>query len=142
MQYTGIDMSEAAIAHAKKNLPFEFKSGDFIKMENHKQYDLIFTLGVLDHVYDIEKFLTKTLDACKKYAYIHTYRGHFTELEEHRQWWNDGEGNYYNDISIPQVKKFLINYGLKEDEFSVRLLKGAMENLETQTVFEIEKKNQ
>jgi len=139
IHYTGIDISEPAILHCKKNLPFEFICGDFIKMEVHKQHDLVFSLGMLDHVYDIDKYLTKTLDSCKKYAYIHSYGGYFTELKQHKQKWSDGEGCYYNHISIQQAKKFFINYGLKESEFTIRSLES--ENGDIHTIFEIEKKN-
>ena len=141
IHYTGIDISEPAILYSKKNLPFEFICGDFIKMEIHKQYDLVFSLGVIDHVYDIDKFLTKTLDVCKKYAYIHSYRGYFSELKKHKQNWNDDQGCYYNDISIQQAKKLFINYGLKESEFTIRPQESEVENLKIHTVFEIEKKN-
>jgi len=142
IHYTGIDISEPAILYCKKNLPFEFICSDFIKMEIHKQYDLVFSLGVIDHVYDIDKFLTKILKVCKKYAYILSYRGYFPELKKHKQNWNDDEGSYYNDISIQQVKKLLINYGLKESEFTIRPQEsGSLDkNLKIQTVLEIEKK--
>ena len=141
IHYTGVDISESAITYCKKNLPFEFICGDFIKMEISKQYDLIYSLGVIDHVYDIEKFLTKILKICKKHAYIHSYRGYFPELKNHKQNWNDDEGSYYNDISVKQTKKFLINYGLKENQFTIRPQESDSpdKNLKIQTIIEIEK---
>jgi len=111
-------------------------------MEIHKQYDLVFSLYVIDHVYDIDKFLTKILKVCKKYAYIHSYRGYFPELKKHKQNWSNDEGCYYNDISIQQTKKFLINHGLKESEFTIRPQESGSfdKNDKIQMVIEIEKK--
>lgn len=128
-KYVGTDISESAIEYCEKNSPFDFFAGDFLKMDLKNEflkrnlptkYDLVYAHGVIDCVYDIELFLNVLLKCCKKYAYIHSCRGYHPELEHHSMNWRDEDGCYYNDISVKQVKRFLLNYGLDVDEFIIR----------------------
>ena len=50
-------------------------------------------------------------------------------------------GIYYNDVSVPQIEKVLLNYGLQKDEFVIRPQKSGQtdENVDTQLVVEVEK---
>ena len=92
-------------------------------------------------MYDIDTFVTKLLDATKKYLYLNSYRGYFTELQKHQQNWFENEGIYYNDVSVPQIEKVLLNYGLQKDEFVIRPQKSGQtdKNVDTQLVVEVEK---
>lgn len=141
--YTGLDISPDAIEQCKQQSNFEFICGDIIKMNIDKKYDLVFSHAVIDHVYDIDNFVTKLLDATKKYLYLNSYRGYFTEIQKHKQNWFENEGIYYNDVSVPQIEKLLLNYGLKKDEFVIRSQKSGQkgQNVDTQLVVEIEKVN-
>ena len=149
-KYVGIDISETAIDHCKKNSPFEFFSGDFLKMNLieefskrnlPKEYDLVYAHGVIDNVYDIELFLRIFLKCCKKYGYIHSCRGYHPNLEKHKMNWRDEDHCYYNDISIKQIKKFFLNNGLTQDEFNIRLQETGINGAQPHVVFEIIRKS-
>jgi SAM-dependent methyltransferase len=143
MQYTGIDISETAIDYCKKNSKFEFICGDFIKMDIEKKYDLVYSHAVVDHVYDIDQFISKIIRATKKYAYINSYRGYFPDLHKHKMIWDGHNGCYFNDISIIQTKENLLKSGLTEDEFTIRSQESGQrgKNVNLQTVIEITRKN-
>jgi SAM-dependent methyltransferase len=140
MKYTGIDFSESAIEYCKKNSEFEFICGDFIKTELQK-YDLVYSHAVVDHVYDMDSFILKIVDACKKYAYITAYRGYFPDLPKHKMNWNDNDGCYYNDFSIKQIKEKFVGIGLKQNQYQIRALQVAQigEDTDWQTIIEINK---
>lgn len=137
IDYNGIDISNDAIKYCKNNSNFDFICGDFIKMNLERTFDLVYSHAVIDHVYDIDEFVSKIVTACKKFAYINSYRGYFPELETHKSLWRDDAGCYFNDISIKRIKKVLINNGLKEENFIIR----AQDNGKgiNQTVIEITK---
>lgn len=119
-KYVGIDISESAISYCKSHSNFEFIHGDFIKMETTKQFDLVFSHAVIDHVYDIESFLKKIISSTKKYAFISSYRGYFPNLEKHNCFWKNEDSCYYNDLSVKQIRDFLLKCNLNEDEFIIR----------------------
>jgi len=108
-------------------------------METKTQFDLVFSHAVVDHVYDIDMFLTNLIKSCKKYAYINSYRGFFPDINKHEMKWKDDDNCYYNNISIKQVKKLLLEEGLSEKEFIIRKQKSGQtqKDLETQLVIEI-----
>ena len=108
INYTGIDISEDAIAYCKKNSNLNFICDDFIKMRLENKFDLVYSHAVIDHVYDIDAFVTKILDTCTKFAYINSYRGYFPQLDAHKSTWRDDVACHFNDISIKQIKKILI----------------------------------
>jgi SAM-dependent methyltransferase len=142
-QYTGIDISESAIEYCKRNSHFEFLCGDFIKMNIPKKYDLVYSHAVIDHVYDIEAFLSKVVDVIAKYGYINSYRGYFPELREHRKLWDGHNGIYFNNLSVIQLKETLLRNGLSQDEFIIRPQQSGQEekNVNIQTVIEIKMKS-
>lgn len=140
IQYTGIDISPSAIAFCKKKSDFEFICGDSLKMDLEKKYDLVFSQSVIDHVYDIDLFITRIAKATKKYAYVSSYRGYFPELKKHKMEWRDDDGCYYNDISVSKLKTTLLESGLKQDEFQVRAQETGQKGLEIGTIIEINRK--
>lgn len=141
-KYTGIDFSKNNIEFCKKNSNFEFLCGDIIELNLDKKYDLVFSHAVIDHVYDIDKFISKIVKAIKKYGYINSYRGYFPEMKKHKMNWHDGDGCYYNDLSVKQLQKTLLKNGLTENEFQIRPQKSGQKdkNVDVQTVIEIIKK--
>ena len=143
MQYTGIDISQTSIDYCKKNSQYKFICGDFIKMNLEETYDLVYSHAVVDHVYDIDQFISKIAKTTKKYEYINSYRGYFPNLKEHKMRWDGHDGCYYNDISIMQTKQILLRSGLSEDEFIIRSQESGQEgkNVNLQTVIEITKKS-
>ena len=140
IQYTGIDISPSAIEFCKKKSDFEFICGDLLKMNLEKKHDLVFSQSVIDHVYDVDLFITKIANATKKYAYVSSYRGYFPELKKHKMEWRDNDGCYYNDISVSKLRIALLESGLKEDEFQIRVQETGQKGLETGTIIEISRK--
>ena len=138
--YTGLDISENNIKLCKETHKHNFICADFLKMELEKNYDLIFTEAVVDHVYDINLFIEKIVKTTKKYAYIHSYRGFFPELEKHGMDWRDDEGVYYNNLSVKQIKNTLIKCGLDESEFKIRPQQASDKKESMHTIIEINKK--
>jgi SAM-dependent methyltransferase len=137
-EYTGMDISKSAIAYCKKHSKFTFLCGDFLKMQLSDTYDLIFSHGVINHVPDIDLFLKKTLDICKKYAYINASHGYFPDLESHKMIWAENQAIYNTDISVKQLKRTLLNFGLNDDEFIIRPQGSGSK---ASTVVEIDRKN-
>lgn len=127
MKYVGVDIGAPAIEYCKRNSEFEFICGDFIKMEFDDKYDLVFSHAVIDHVYDIDRFLSKIVSVCKKYAYISAYRGYFPNLEQHEMVWDNEKGCYYNNISLKQVEKIFLQNALNRDEFTIREQKDGIQ---------------
>jgi SAM-dependent methyltransferase len=142
LKYTGIDFSKTNIEYCKNNSKFDFIEGDFIKMEMDAKYDLVFSHAVIDHVYDIDTFIKNLIKSCKKYAYINSYRGYFPGLENHKMKWRDEDNCYYNNISIRQVEKVLLENGLTKDEFIIRKQQSGQKekNLDLQLIIEIKYK--
>ncbi|MEM3008236.1 MAG: class I SAM-dependent methyltransferase [Candidatus Nitrosotenuis sp.] len=136
LKYTGLDISPQNIDFCKKHSDFDFICGDFIKLEMPQKYDLIYSHAVIDHVYDIDTFVSKICSLCKKYAYINAYRGYFPDLKKHKMIWRDDDGCYYNDISIIQIKEILLKQ-LNEDKILIRPQENGVGF--TQTVIEITK---
>lgn len=141
-KYTGLDISQTAIDYCKTKSDFEFICTDFLKKKLNREFDLVYSHAVIDHVYDIELFIKNIIKLSNKNAYITSYRGYFPDLENHKMNWNDSEGSYYNDISVKQITHELIDLGLKRDEFMIDSIKVASEGSEDdfQTIIQINKK--
>ena len=119
LNYTGIDISKPAIEHCKKNSTFEFLCGDILKMILNKRFDLVFSHSVIDHIYDIDGFIQKLIELSNQHIYIHSYRGFFPNIPEHKMNWKENTTCYINDLSLPKIKKSLLKCGIKTDEFSI-----------------------
>ena len=124
VEYTGNDFSENNIEYCKNHSDFNFIAGDFIKMDINQKYDLVYSHGVIDHVYDIDTFLLNLVKSCKKYAYITSYRGYFPDLDEHKMNWRDEDGCYYSDISIKQIENLLLKNGFNKNQVTFRCIKN------------------
>jgi len=136
--YTGIDISKSAIKFCQENSDFNFICGDFQKMELEDKYDLIFSQGVIHHVYNINAFLSKIVEISKKYAYILSSLGYSNELEDHKMEWSEKQAIYNSILSSKQVTSTLIECGLKENQFSIGHSETDSEN-STGTLIEINK---
>ena len=126
-KYVGLDIGKPSIEYCKKHSSFEFICGDLIDIDLDSKFDLVFSHAVIDHVYDIEKFLDKILKITNKFAYISAYRGYFPNLKEHVMTWNNEDGCYYNDLSIEQLNKFFKSKGLSDKEFKIRKQEDGVE---------------
>lgn len=119
IEYTGIDISPRCIDICKTILESEFLCGDFIKFDV-KKYDLVFSFDVIDHVYDIDAFISKIINISRKYAYVNAYRGYFSKLKKHKSVYRDNEGIFMNDLSVEEIKKTILKNGLAVNEFHLR----------------------
>jgi len=140
-EYTGYDFAQNSIDYCRENSKFEFICTDFIKSSVTKKYDFVFSMGVVDHVYDIDLFVKKIINITNKYAYINVYRGYFPEIENHEMNWNDSDGVYYSNISIKQIKRLLLELNLSEEEFDILPSETNDENQIIETVIKIIKKD-
>jgi len=139
--YTGIDISKSAIKFCQENSDFNFICGDFLQIDLPKKFDLVFSRSVIDHVYDIDKFIEKTVSLSTKYAYIYAYRGFFPNLESHNSIL-DGKGSYYvNQLSKKKLEETLLNAGLRNSEFNISGKESGHDEWKVGTVIEINKKS-
>ena len=136
--YTGIDISKSAIQYCKSNSNFNFISGDFQKMDISEKYDLVFSHGVIHHVYDINDFLSKIVGITKKYAYVLSSLGYSDELDNHDMEWAEKEAVYNSILSSKQVNSTLSKSGLSNNQFSITSSETDSEN-STGTLIEINK---
>lgn len=120
IQYTGMDISSNSIEICKKHIKSEFICQDFIKFKSGKKYDIVYSFDVIDHVYDINAFISNIIKNTKKFAYVNAYRGFHPKLKKHNTPYRDNEGIYMNDISVDEIKKIILENGLSKDEFCVR----------------------
>ena len=77
IQYTGMDILSKCVEICKSNMELEFLCGDFIKFKSEKKFDLVYSFDVIDHVCDIDGFISNIVDVTKKYAYVNAYREDF-----------------------------------------------------------------
>lgn len=137
IKYTGIDISKSAINFCKKKSNFSFLAGDFLKMEINEKFDLVFSHGVVNHVPDIDLFLSKIIKVCKKFAHIQATHGYFPNLEKHEMVWAKNQAIYNSNLSVKQIRKTLLDLGLNEKQFSIKPLES--KETEISTIIEIDK---
>jgi len=139
--YVGIDISKSAINFARNHSNFKFICGDFLKENFEKNFDLIFSHAAIDHVYDIDHFLTKIIQVCKKHAFISAFNGYYKNLKEHEIVYREKKGNYLNRLSPTKIKKLLLNSGLSSEEFSIypEEVNNKLLNIKYETIIKINK---
>lgn len=137
IKYTGLDISKSAINFCKKKSNFSFLAGDFLKMEINEKFDLVFSHGVVNHVPDIDLFLSNIIKVCKKFAHIQATHGYFPNLEKHEMVWAKNQAIYNSNLSVKQIRKTLLDLGLNEKQFSIKPLES--KETEISTIIEIDK---
>ena len=136
--YVGIDISQKCIDYCKTHSKFEFICSDFLKMDLKEKFDLVFSFDVIDHVYDIDLFISQIVKTSKKHAYIVAYYGYFPDLKKHKRMWKDEYGIYFNSLSVKQLKNSLLDNGLSLEEFIIRPQRqGFKGNNHLETIIEI-----
>ncbi|QLH04014.1 hypothetical protein C5F49_00755 [Nitrosopumilus oxyclinae] len=138
-EYTGIDISKSAIEYCKTHSDFNFLCDDFIQIDFPKKFDFVFSRSVIDHVYDIDQFLLKTVNLTKKYAYIYAYRGFFPTSENHDSKLDKNGSYYVNALSKKQLEKTLLKSGLDKTEFIIRSQESGHNEWNIGTIIEINK---
>ena len=137
----GIDISKPAIESCKKKSNFEFICSDFLKFDFDKKFDLVFSMAVIDHVYDIDLFLEKMIDLSTKYVYLNAYRGFDPNLDNHVMKWQKKVTCYHNQLSHKQIRNLFLKKGLDKNEFNIRSIQvGETAEFPIQTIIEINRK--
>jgi len=137
IEYTGLDISQKSINYCKKYSNFEFICADFLEIDLKKKFDMVFSIDVIDHVYDIDKFITKIVQTAEKYAYVNSYRGYFPDLKKHKMQWKDSDGVFYNNISVSQITETLFRNGLAKKEFEVYPKRRAVNDEKSEMILKI-----
>lgn len=116
--YHGVDISEGAIKQAvskNENKNHVYRVSDFISDTYYDgiYYDLVFSLSVIDHVYDIDKFIRKCVKIAKKYVWITAYYGYYPKLKSHKMEWHPETTCYQNKLSLIQLHNLLNDLHVK-----------------------------
>jgi len=142
--YSGIDISKKAVEIAKtndKNKMHNYIACDFIADDilNDKKFDLVFSLSVIDHVYDPDEFLKKCIQLSDRYVLIVAYWGYFPDLGSHNIDWHPETTCYQNQLSIMQIQNLLNPMNLK---YSIDSLSYEKRGKSTKATIIIIEKNQ
>lgn len=116
--YHGVDISGKAIALAQskdRNKNHSYRICDFIadKYYNDAHYDLVFSLSVIDHVYNPDEFIKKCVKLSKRHAWIAAYWGYFPKLKLHKMEWHPEITCYQNKLSVSHLQNLLDNLNVK-----------------------------
>ena len=116
-RFVGIDLAPNVIDWCKRhnsNPAHEYRSLEFIKDPPNKEFDLVFSHGTIDNVYDMNEFLVSATRSARKWIYVTAYRGFFPCLTRHRYDFNADERVYYNDISPSEAYCTLRDAGCRD----------------------------
>ena len=119
VEYFGLDISEKEIAYCKKTygLPEDrFIAADIIEAPPLRQFDVVFSHAVIDHVYDINKFIRRLAAAASKHVYITAYNNWYPNLPQHDYLWSEDVTCYYNSISPAEARLVLSQFGFSKVE--------------------------
>ncbi len=116
--YHGTDISESAIEIARSRDTDErhsYSAADFIADESYgdRRFNLVFSQPVVDHVYDIDKFIEKCVALSDRYVWIAAYLGYNPRLKSHKMIWKPKLTCYMNKLSVPQVRSLLDRLGVR-----------------------------
>jgi SAM-dependent methyltransferase len=128
--YTGIDFSQKSIDLAEDdNQKHRYISGDFLKMVLNEKFDLVFAHHVIDHIYDIEKFVDSIVAHSSRLYWITAYNGYHPDIENHIMEWNHAVTCYVSKISAKAIKRQLPGaevFGIKAFERSSTIIRGTV----------------
>lgn len=137
-KYTGIDISESAIEYCKQNSKFNFIYGNFLTLNIQEKFDLVFSHSVIDHIYNIDKFLKKIIKLTNGHAYITAYNGYHPHLENHKMEYFKNDGYYINELSVITLENTLSKY-LKKNNFTISCIRTGHKEIQNGTLIEINK---
>lgn len=116
VRYVGLDISDRLIKWCRENRPnplHKYIACDFISQGFPDKFDLVFSQGTIDNVYDMNGFVSAAVRASSNWIYITAYRGYFPELPQHRYYYSENEGCFYNDLSPNQIFELLLKLGCR-----------------------------
>lgn len=140
--YLGVDISEKEIAWCREHYRRpnqKFWQGDILVDSPGRRADLVFSHAVIDHVWDINKFLEKLVAHAERAVYVTAFRGWFPDLPAHRYEWLDTYTCYNNDVSVPETKRVLAGLGCRDfDVFPVQV-DNVADRIDRETVIVVRK---
>jgi len=106
--YVGVDISEKEIDFCRQRYgPDRFVVADVVAQPLQDQYDLVFAHAVVDHVYDINRFLKNLWAMTTMDLYVSSYRGWFPRLDTHDYNWEEAYTCYNNRVSPAEARSTL-----------------------------------
>jgi hypothetical protein len=113
-EFVGIDIAEQCVDWCLANRAHpghDYWSGDFIRNDWPRQFDLVLSQGTIDNTYDMDEFLRSAVAASRQWLYVTAYRGYFPALREHEYSWSAEHGCYYNNLSPARAYRTLRDAG-------------------------------
>lgn len=123
LKLTAIDRSSTASRYGKKiasdmNVPVNYITKDFFDMDSSLKYDLVLSLGVIEH-YDYEKqkkFIKKCMEISNKYILIAIPNQDSIIFKSYINWCNKNNNNYeenHEKLDTSLLKNLVCECGLK-----------------------------
>jgi len=113
--YTGMDVSDSDIRTIRKLDKYNdhhYQVGDFIEMDPPSTYDLVFSHATIDHVWDIDEFIRRSVIFSRGWIFHTVYRG-FYKGKTHKYNYKKSQDCFYNDVSSITVKQLLESLGCR-----------------------------
>lgn len=136
-QYTGVDISQKEIEWCCEHYRapnYRFWCGDFLSDEFREPSDLVFSHAVIDHVYDINRFLGRMVQSANQCVFISAYRGWFGGLERHRYQWMDSVTCFHNEVSPAEARAALESLGCAKIEIFPVQVDNRYDRIDQETV--------
>jgi len=135
--YTGIDISAKEIEWCRqedRNPQHRFWCGDFLSDDYTDKADLAFSHAVIDHVYDINRFLERIVSCANRAIFVTAFRGWFPNLEQHRYNWEDALTCFNNDVSASEARGVLTRLGCEEVRVAPLRVDNRQDDIDWETV--------
>ena len=139
-QYVGLDESLEVCQYCASHYNYDPKKPchqwacDSLERASYESiFDLVFSHNVIDHSPDPDLFIRMSIESATKYVYIMSYRGWFPNIDEHKIE-KGGDGYFYNDISVNQVRRLLDSLGY---DYELKRVPTNMPELEIQNELHI-----
>lgn len=115
--YHGCDIAPPQIDACQRRFPdrrYNFFVADALHDNLHGPYDLVFSHAVIDHVADIDLFLTRLVAASRRLLFVSCYNGWHKDLEAHRYRWVEGRTCFKNEVSPSRARDTLEAAGCRD----------------------------
>jgi hypothetical protein len=142
LPYTGVDISSKEIDWCRQHYrggQHRFWCGDVLLEAPDHRADLVFSHAVIDHVWDINRFLARLVALADRAVYVTAFRGWFPDLATHRYQWLDGYDCYNNDVSVPETRRVLEGLGCRRFEVFPAQVDNAADKIDRETVIVVHK---
>jgi SAM-dependent methyltransferase len=135
LDYNGTDISEKEIAFCKQRYgQTKFFVSDIIQHTPTTSYDVVFSHAVIDHVYDMNAFLTKLAQLSRGWFYVSAYLGWFPSLSGHLYEWRPEVTCYHNRLSPDEARRNLEASGSREVQIFPVYIGNKFDNIDLETV--------